>query len=49
VAAERILLLAFIRRAALESRASRIVAEVHRSVRLPWSGTFHSVANRFNG
>jgi hypothetical protein len=25
------------------------VAEAHRSVRLPWSGTFHSVANRFNG
>ena len=27
-------------------RAGRIVAEAHRSVRLPWSGTFHSVANR---
>jgi DNA helicase-2/ATP-dependent DNA helicase PcrA len=48
VAPERILLLTFTRRAALEMtrRASRIVAEAHRSVRLPWSGTFHSVANR---
>jgi hypothetical protein len=27
-------------------RAGRIVAEAHKSVRLPWSGTFHSVANR---
>ena len=27
-------------------RASRIVAEVKKEVRLPWSGTFHSVANR---
>ena len=47
-APERILLLTFTRRAALEMtrRASRIVAEAHRSVRLPWSGTFHSVANR---
>jgi len=45
---ERILLLTFTRRAALEMtrRAARIVAEAHRSVRLPWSGTFHSVANR---
>ena len=34
--------------AALEMtrRASLIVADAHRSVRLPWSGTFHSVANR---
>jgi len=41
VAPERILLLTFTRRAALEMtrRASRIVAEAHRSVRLPWSGT----------
>ena len=48
VAAERILLLTFTRRAALEMtrRASRIVAEAHKGVRLPWSGTFHSVANR---
>jgi len=47
-APERILLLTFTRRAALEMtrRAGRIVAEAHRSVRLPWSGTFHSVANR---
>jgi DNA helicase-2/ATP-dependent DNA helicase PcrA len=47
-ARERILLLTFTRRAALEMtrRASRIVAEAHKSVRLPWSGTFHSVANR---
>ncbi|MGE3161883.1 MAG: ATP-dependent helicase [Burkholderiales bacterium] len=45
---ERILLLTFTRRAALEMtrRAARIVAEAHSSVRLPWSGTFHSVANR---
>jgi DNA helicase-2/ATP-dependent DNA helicase PcrA len=45
---ERILLLTFTRRAALEMtrRASRIVAEVKKEVRLPWSGTFHSVANR---
>ena len=47
-APERILLLTFTRRAALEMtrRASRIVAEAHKSVRLPWSGTFHAVANR---
>ena len=47
-APERILLLTFTRRAALEMtrRASRIVAEAHQGVRLPWSGTFHSVANR---
>jgi DNA helicase-2/ATP-dependent DNA helicase PcrA len=45
---ERLLLLTFTRRAALEMtrRASRIVAEVKKDVRLPWSGTFHSVANR---
>jgi DNA helicase II / ATP-dependent DNA helicase PcrA len=50
---ERILLLTFTRRAALEMtrRANRIVAELvketlARTVRLPWSGTFHSVANR---
>ena len=50
---ERILLLTFTRRAALEMtrRANRIVAEMvketlARTVRLPWSGTFHSVANR---
>jgi DNA helicase-2/ATP-dependent DNA helicase PcrA len=53
----RILLLTFTRRAAEEMtrRAERIVAEAlrgarggaaHAAVRLPWSGTFHSVANR---
>ncbi len=62
VAAERILLLTFSRRAAAEMvrRAHRIVAQqVSRrhndkgrvattecSVRFPWSGTFHSMANR---
>ena len=47
-APERILLLTFTRRAAIEMtrRAARIVAEAHGGVRLPWSGTFHSVANR---
>ena len=47
-APERLLLLTFTRRAALEMtrRASRIVAEVKKEVRLPWSGTFHSVATR---
>ena len=47
-APERILLLTFTRRAAVEMtrRASRIVAEAHKGVRLPWSGTFHAVANR---
>ncbi len=46
--AERLLLLTFTRRAALEMtrRAQRIVGEVMREVRLPWSGTFHSIANR---
>ena len=45
---ERLLLLTFTRRAALEMtrRAQRIVGEVMREVRLPWSGTFHSIANR---
>jgi ATP-dependent DNA helicase UvrD/PcrA len=49
----RILLLTFTRRAALEMtrRAERIVGEALRQgmrtpVRLPWSGTFHSIANR---
>ena len=48
VAPERILLLTFTRRAALEMtrRAQRIVGEMKQSVRLPWSGTFHSMANR---
>jgi DNA helicase-2/ATP-dependent DNA helicase PcrA len=48
VAPERILLLTFTRRAALEMtrRAQRIIGEVIREVRLPWSGTFHSIANR---
>ena len=52
---ERILLLTFTRRAALEMtrRAQRVVGEAMRSgggahpeLRLPWSGTFHAVANR---
>ena len=45
---ERILLLTFTRRAALEMtrRAQRIVGETLKGVRLPWSGTFHSIANR---
>ncbi len=48
VSPQRILLLTFTRRAALEMtrRAQRIVGEVLADVRLPWSGTFHSVANR---
>src|SRR6266851_3612846 len=48
VPAERILLLTFTRRAALEMtrRAQRIAGEVVKEVRLPWSGTFHSIANR---
>jgi ATP-dependent DNA helicase UvrD/PcrA len=46
---QRILLLTFSRRAALEMtrRAAKIVGQVAASVRLPWSGTFHSIANRF--
>ncbi len=45
---ERILLLTFTRRAALEMtrRTQRIVGDVISDVRLPWSGTFHSIANR---
>ncbi|MGB5211412.1 MAG: ATP-dependent helicase [Gammaproteobacteria bacterium] len=48
---ERILLLTFTRRAAQEmsQRARRIVATAlggGSEVRLPWSGTFHSIANR---
>jgi DNA helicase-2/ATP-dependent DNA helicase PcrA len=45
---ERVLLLTFTRRAALEMirRTQRIVADVRKNVRFPWSGTFHSVANR---
>ncbi|MEO8166090.1 MAG: ATP-dependent helicase, partial [Betaproteobacteria bacterium] len=62
ISPERILLLTFTRRAALEMtrRAQRIIAAVlgeqagsdgHSSgadvaVKLPWSGTFHSIANR---
>ncbi len=51
VAPERILLLTFTRRAAREmgQRARRIVARAlggGADVRLPWAGTFHSVANR---
>jgi DNA helicase-2/ATP-dependent DNA helicase PcrA len=48
-APQRILLLTFSRRAALEMtrRAQRIVGEMAAGgVRLPWSGTFHSIANR---
>jgi len=45
---QRVLLLTFSRRAAIEMtrRAQRIVGELATQVRLPWSGTFHSVANR---
>jgi len=45
---QRILLLTFSRRAALEMtrRARRIVGELAAEVRLPWSGTFHAIANR---
>ena len=45
---QRILLLTFTRRAAVEMtrRTQRIVGEVREEVRLPWSGTFHSIANR---
>jgi DNA helicase-2/ATP-dependent DNA helicase PcrA len=48
---ERILLLTFTRRAALEMtrRAQRVVqatGATQAAVRLPWSGTFHSVANK---
>ncbi len=51
VAPERILLLTFSRRAAdeMERRAQHIVARKLRdgsAARLPWAGTFHSVANR---
>ena len=48
VSPQRILLLTFTRRAALEMtrRAQRIVGEVREEVKLPWSGTFHSIANR---
>ena len=48
VPAERILLLTFTRRAALEMtrRAQRIAGEALKEVKLPWSGTFHSIANR---
>jgi DNA helicase-2/ATP-dependent DNA helicase PcrA len=49
---QRILLLTFSRRAAIEMtrRAQRVVGELATphgtKVRLPWSGTFHSIANR---
>ena len=48
VSPERILLLTFTRRAAQEMtrRAQKIVGEAAKEVRLPWSGTFHSIANR---
>jgi len=47
-APERVLLLTFTRRAAQEMtrRAARIAAEAGKGARLPWSGTFHAVANR---
>src|SRR3954468_9338835 len=45
---ERILLLTFTRRAAQEMtrRTQTIVADQIKEGRLPWSGTFHTVANR---
>jgi len=45
---DRILLLTFTRRAAVEMtrRTQRIVGDVVQEVRLPWSGTFRSIANR---
>jgi DNA helicase-2/ATP-dependent DNA helicase PcrA len=57
VAPERLLLLTFSRRAAVEMtrRAQQVVAETlaatrgaaaHTSLRLPWSGTFHATGNR---
>ncbi len=48
IAPEKLLLLTFTRRAANEMtrRANRIVAQVKKEVRLPWSGTFHSIANK---
>src|SRR5512147_347229 len=58
VAPERMLLLTFTRRAALEMtrRAQRVMAEalveqhgttrVPENLRLPWSGTFHAIGNR---
>ena len=58
VAPERLLLLTFTRRAALEMtrRAQRVVAQalaaakpgaaLPSALRLPWSGTFHSIGNR---
>src|SRR5262245_14271455 len=45
----RILLLTFTRRAAVEMsrRAARIVGrQADRDIRLPWAGTFHSIASR---
>jgi DNA helicase-2/ATP-dependent DNA helicase PcrA len=47
-APQRILLLTFSRRAAQEMtrRAQRIVAQALKQARLPWSGTFHAIANR---
>jgi len=56
IAPERILLLTFTRRAAVEMtrRAQRVVAEAFANknnsqapaLRLPWSGTFHAMANK---
>jgi len=54
VAPERILLLTFTRRAALEMtrRTQRIIAlalqnsSSQPAIKIPWSGTFHSIANR---
>ncbi|MGE0874351.1 MAG: ATP-dependent helicase [Burkholderiales bacterium] len=47
-APERVLLLTFSRRAALEMtrRAQRIAGDALKAARLTWSGTFHAVANR---
>src|SRR5471032_1404476 len=48
VSPQRIMLLTFTRRAAVEMtrRAQRIVGEVRDEVKLPWSGTFHSKIGR---
>jgi DNA helicase II / ATP-dependent DNA helicase PcrA len=45
--AQRILLVTFSRRAAIEmTRRAQKVVSVEAKIRLPWSGTFHSIANR---
>jgi DNA helicase II / ATP-dependent DNA helicase PcrA len=45
---QRILLLTFSRRAAIEMtrRARRIASATLPGIRIPWSGTFHAIANR---